>query len=136
MRDPNSFVRSALQRIKRVALGTLAIVVLATSTSATAAEMVVYGSEHCMVSRQFEKEVAGDYPSSSASRVFSLRLVDIENAPAGVTLSQPVTLTPTFVFVDQGVEVARFVGYPGREHFFRIVEGVADALDKSKVAPR
>jgi hypothetical protein len=148
MRDPNSFVRSRLQRIsiilaahtvatlKRVTFGAFAIVVLATSTSATAAEMVVYGSEHCVVSRQFEKEVAGDFPSTNASRAFSLRLVDIENAPAGVTLSQPVTLTPTSVFVDQGVEVARFVGYPGREHFFRIVGGVADAFGKSKVAPR
>ena len=117
-------------------IGAFATVALATSMSATAADLVVYNSEHCVVSRQFEKEVAGDFASSNASRVFALRLVDIENAPADVALSEPVISTPTFVFVDQGVEIARFVGYPGREHFFRIVEEAADAFEKSKVAPR
>jgi hypothetical protein len=117
-------------------IGAFATVALATSMSATAADLVVYNSEHCVVSRQFEKEVAGDFASSNAGQVFSLRLVDIGNAPAGVTLSQPVTSTPTFVFVNHGVEIARFVGYPGREHFFRIVEGATDAFEKSKVAPR
>jgi hypothetical protein len=141
MRGPNSFVRIPRTSIIFAVLimatiGTLASVASATSMSSTAAELVVYGSEHCVVSRQFEKEVAGDFASSRASQAFSLRVVDIGKAPAGVTLSQPVTSTPTFVFVDQGVEMARFVGYPGREHFFRIVEGAADAFEKSNVAPR
>jgi thioredoxin-related protein len=143
MRDPNSFVPSRFRRISIILaavivakLGALTTVALATSMTATAAELVVYSSEHCVVSRQFEKEVAGDFASGNASQTFSLRLVDIENAPADVTLSQQVTSTPTFVFVDQGVEIARFNGYPGREHFFRIVEGAADAFKASKVAPR
>ena len=34
-------------------------------------------------------------------------------------------MTPTFVFVDKGAEMARFVGYPGREPFFRLTDGVA-----------
>lgn len=143
MHIPNPFVGVRFRQMSIIlaahimaTLGAFTSVALATTVSSIAPELVVYSSEQCVVSRQFEKEVAGDFASSNAGRAFSLRLVDIDNAPAGVTLSQPITSTPTFVFVDQGVEMARFVGYPGREHFFRIVEGAADAFEKSKSAPR
>ena len=99
-----------------------------------AAELIAFSAEHCEVSRIFEKEVAANFSESSASRVFPLRIVDISNAPAGVVLSEPISSTPTFVFVDHGREIARFVGYPGRENFLRIVEGAADAFAEDRPA--
>jgi thioredoxin-related protein len=40
-------------------------------------------------------------------------------------LNEPVTFTPTFVWVDNGVEVGRFSGYFGKEQFFSIVNKAA-----------
>ncbi|MGE0768207.1 MAG: hypothetical protein AB7L90_17255 [Hyphomicrobiaceae bacterium] len=111
-------------------------VALLWAKNATAAELIVYGAEHCQVSRHFEKEVTTDFAASPASRVFPLRVVDIANGPAGVALIEPITSTPTFVFVDKGAEIARFVGYPGKEHFLRLVEGAADAFVTSNAGLR
>ena len=42
-------------------------------------------------------------------------------------INEPVTFTPTFVWVDNGVEVGRFSGYFGKAQFFNIVNRAANA---------
>jgi len=101
---------------------------------ATTAELVVYESKDCAVSRRFRHEMAADYKTSKGGRVFPLRRADIANGPAGIRLAQPITMTPTFVFVDQGEEIGRFTGYPGREHFLKLLNAAADEFAKIKAA--
>jgi hypothetical protein len=38
--------------------------------------------------------------------------------------------------VEHGEEIGRFVGYPGREHFFEILDAAADEFEKMKAAER
>ena len=40
-----------------------------------------------------------------------------EGPPDGVLYDRRVNFTPTFILIDEGVELARLEGYPG-EHFF------------------
>ena len=47
---------------------------------------------------------------------------------------EPVTFTPTFVWVDNGVEVGRFSGYFGKEKFFSIVNKAANARQRRRSA--
>lgn len=119
-----------------VIAATLLAVAFHPTKSVTAAELIAYGAESCEVTRIFKKEIASDFAESPVSRSFPLRFVDIANGPAGVALTEPITSSPTFVFADQGVEIARFVGYPGREQFLRIVESAAYAFEKSKAGQR
>lgn len=95
-----------------------------------AAELVMFDARDCVVCLRFNKEAAPHYDASPAAKVFPLRRIDINAARIDIKLELPVTMTPTFVFVDQGVEMARFYGYPGRKHFFELVNGVADEFRK------
>lgn len=101
---------------------------------ATAAELVMIDARHCGVCRRFNKEAAPHYAQSPASKVFPLRRIDIDKGTIDIKLELPVTMTPTFIFADKGVEMARFYGYPGREHFFELVNGVADEFHKMQAA--
>ncbi len=93
---------------------------------AEAAELVMFESKSCVICQRFHREVGPDYQSSPGAKVFPLRRVDIDTDEIQVELERPVTMTPTFVFVDEGAEMARFVGYPGRAPFFRLTDGVAE----------
>ena len=99
--------------------------------TAKAAELVMFDSRACTVCRQFNAEI-GDkgYAARDAARVLPLRRIDIDNGAVDITLSQPVTMTPTFVFVQDGAEIARFYGYPGKKHFFTIVDAAAQEIEK------
>ncbi len=95
---------------------------------AEAAELVMFESRSCVICQRFHREIGPDYQSSPGAKVFPLRRVDIDTDKIRVKLERPVTMTPTFVFVDKGAEMARFVGYPGREPFFRLTDGIAETF--------
>jgi thioredoxin-related protein len=108
----------------------LAIGIFSESTSAFAAELIVFSSKDCVVTQKFKREVAAEYRKTKGSQTFPLRLVNIGDGPVDVILAEPVTMSPTFVFVDKNKEIARITGYPGREIFLRLTEGAADAFVK------
>jgi thioredoxin-related protein len=74
------------------------------------------------------------YPTTNGGRMFPLRFIDSATPATDISLSEAVTASPTFVLVDNGKEIARFVGYPGREHFLRLMNGAADALQEERGA--
>jgi hypothetical protein len=96
--------------------------------TAGAGELVMFDSKSCTICQRFNAEI-GDagYEASGSARVFPLRRINIHNGTVDFRLELPVTMTPTFVFVDKGAEVARFVGYPGREYFFTLVNAAVEA---------
>ncbi len=94
-------------------------------------ELVMFDSKACTVCRKFEAEIGDDYLASEAAGIFPLRRINIHRGTVDFRLELPVTMTPTFVFVAEGAEIARFVGYPGRKHFFMLVDAAADEYRKS-----
>jgi hypothetical protein len=106
----------------------LAMGIFGAPASVFAAELVVFSSKDCVVSQKFRHEVAAEYPRTKGGQTFPLRLVDIEKGSVGVILEEPVTMSPTFVFVDKNKEIARITGYPGRELFLRLTDGAAEAF--------
>ena len=80
----------------------------------------------CGTCKVFKREVLPIYAASPAGKVFPLWVVEM-GGKAPFRLNEPVTFTPTFVWVDNGVEVGRFSGYFGKEKFFSIVNKAANA---------
>lgn len=123
-----------MTRLSRVLLSATGALLVAgglvSTLPAVAAELVMFEARDCVVCARFNAESAPSYDTSPAASVFPLRRVDINAEKTGVVLEMPVTMTPTFVFADKGVEMARFFGYPGRKHFFDLVNGVADEFRK------
>lgn len=98
------------------------LVSIAASATAQAAELVMYFSEDCEYSAIFDIEVAPNYPDSAVGRAALLKRIAIEDMDnTEVVLKDPVTVTPTFVLVQNGRELGRITGYPGRKHFATLV---------------
>ena len=112
-----------------IALLTVLLLALADRT-AQAAELVMFEAKGCTVCRQFNNDAGKDYAKSAAAKVLPLRRIDLHDDKIDLKLKLPVTMTPTFVFVKDGREITRFVGYPGRKFFFQIVNTAADELSK------
>lgn len=112
----------------------LALTLVGAPAIAEAAELVVFSSNDCQITQKFRREVTPHYRGTKGAQVFPLRFVNIESPSVKIVLARPVTTSPTFVFVDNGKEIARFAGYPGREHFLRLINGAADAILKAKSA--
>lgn len=90
----------------------------AQGTSANAAELVMLEQPGCTWCVRWNEEIGVAYPMTDEGKQAPLRRVDITDRwpddLAGVVKER---LTPTFILVEDGVEVARLRGYPG-EHFF------------------
>ncbi len=96
--------------------------VLAAGPAANAAELVMFFSEDCEYSAIFDIEAAPSYRKSAIGEVVPLKRVAIGgDHPGGYRLKEPLTVTPTFVLVENGEELGRFAGYPGRRNFGRLV---------------
>ncbi len=99
------------------------------SAAAQAMDLVVFESPTCGTCKLFKREVLPVYAQSPAGKVFPLWVVET-SGKVSFRLNQPVTFTPTFVWVDNGVEVGRFSGYFGKSQFFNIVNRAAETYNR------
>ncbi len=100
------------------------------SAAAQAMDLVVFESPSCGTCKVFKREVLPIYAGSPAGKVFPLWVAEM-GGKVSFRLNQPVTFTPTFVWVDNGVEVGRFAGYYGKAQFFNIVNRAAETYHKN-----
>ncbi|MGD1879157.1 MAG: transcriptional regulator [Kiloniellaceae bacterium] len=86
--------------------------------AAEAAELIMLERPGCAWCLRWNQEVAPAYGKTDEGRQAPLRRVDV-TAPWPSDLAGIATdrYTPTFIVVENGIEVARLRGYPG-EHFF------------------
>jgi hypothetical protein len=90
---------------------------------ARAAELVMFVEAGCPWCARWDREVGVAYEHSEAGRIAPLRRIDISMARrTGLRLAGAVTVTPTFVLVEEGVEVGRIIGYPGADFFWGMLE--------------
>jgi hypothetical protein len=103
---------------------------------ATAAELVMFETAGCPWCVKWHAEVGPGYSKSPEGQRAPLRVQRLETSrTGGVILASPVTVSPTFVLVDQGREVSRIIGYPGADFFWGLLAQMIAKLDKVIVAP-
>jgi hypothetical protein len=82
------------------------------------AELIMLEQPGCVWCKRWREEIGMAYPKTDEGRLAPIRYVDITKPwPEDLDAINRERLTPTFVLVSNGVEVARLRGYPG-EHFF------------------
>lgn len=108
----------------------LMLVLLALSAAcAEAAELLMFEEPGCVWCRRWHAEIGPGYPHSTEGRIAPLRRVDIRNGlPSDVHFEQNVTMTPTFVLVDNGEERGRLVGYSGADFFYPMLDRLLQRL--------
>lgn len=77
----------------------------------------MFDAAWCPNCHRFKSEVLPAYDETRTGRFIPLQLVD-EGDDVWFELDSPVNAFPTFVLVDDGVEVGRFSGYGGVRGFY------------------
>lgn len=88
------------------------------------AETFLYMAEEhgCAWCARWDEEISEAYPKTAEGKAAPLVRFDLHGkAPENVTFTQRVRFTPTFILVENGMEVARIEGYPGEDFFWGLL---------------
>lgn len=97
--------------------------------AAQAAELIVLERPGCAWCLRWNREIAPIYPKTLEGRQAPLRRVDVSGPwPADLAGIEGDLYTPTFIVVENGVEVGRLRGYPGDAFFWPLLNEMLDCL--------
>lgn len=92
-------------------------------THSVAAQLVMVEEDGCMFCVRWKNEIGPIYPKTAAGQFAPLIVTQLHAPePEGVTFKRKVVFTPTFVLIENGVELERMEGYPGDEFFWFLLE--------------
>lgn len=113
--------RPALRgRTRRAALAALAALII--GPAAEAADLIMVEEAGCMWCARWNREISEIYPKTPEGRAAPLRRIDLHGPrPSDVTFKGALAFTPTFVLVEDGVELGRIEGYPGEDFFWGLL---------------
>jgi hypothetical protein len=112
-----------------------ALLLLPRLGAADAAELVYVFEPGCPYCRLWDREIAPIYPTTAEGKRAALQPIDRHDpALAGLKLAAPVRYTPTFVLVEDGVELGRIEGYPGEDFFWGRLAGLLERLPAGRNA--
>ena len=105
------------------------------TTSALAAELIMFSMASCGYCQNFLKEVAPTYADTDAAKLLPLRIISMDRKTAPKWFDQAynkgkidgVVGTPTFIVFDSGEEKARLIGYQGKDRFFDDINRFVDS---------
>lgn len=103
---------------------------LAASSAAAELSLVMIEQPGCAWCARWREEIGVAYPRTDEGRRAPLRPVSLaEPWPEDLAQVRPERFTPTFVLVEDGVEVGRLRGYAGSDFFWHLLGELLDAAD-------
>lgn len=100
----------------------IGLILLITAPAAQALELIMVERQGCHYCDQWKADIGPAYPNTEMGKYAPLRMVDIRNAPPkDVTFDSRVIFTPTFVLIEDGVEIGRIEGHPGEDFFWGLL---------------
>ncbi len=76
----------------------------------------------CYWCERWHEEIAEIYPKTAEGKAAPLQRFDLHgDHPDGVTFTSRVRFTPTFILVEDGIELDRIEGYPGEDFFWGLL---------------
>lgn len=88
-----------------------------------AAELVMVEQRGCIYCQMWHRDVGpGKYALTDEGAFAPLRVIDLHAPrPDDIVFARPLRITPSFVLVADGRELARLEGYPGEDFFWGIL---------------
>jgi len=102
----------------------LAVLVAIMVAGAARAELRLLMIEEagCIYCTRWKQEVGPEYPITPEGRAAPLEMIDIgSDLVDGYDLTSRPRLTPTFILVQNSVELERIEGYPGEDFFWGLL---------------
>lgn len=122
-----------MARTIRPLIFVVVVAMAAFADAVRAAELLMYEEAGCPWCRRWHAEVGAGYPKSPEGLRAPLRRLNISDAKrSDVKLASPITASPTFVLVDNGMEVGRITGYPGADFFWGLLGELLKKLPQEK----
>lgn len=111
---------------------TLLITSFFLTTTAAVAQTQLYMAEEdgCLWCERWHKEIGDIYPKTSEGKVAPLVPYDLHDEIPPIELATTVHFTPTFILVQDGIEIDRLEGYPGEDFFWGLLGMM---LEKAKI---
>ena len=109
----------------------VAVALYATLFSSLKAEtiLIMFDDEGCPYCDMWKSQIGPIYPKTSESDIAPLMIIDVDAPlPVGITIESAPVYTPTFVLVDNGLEVDRLLGYPGEDFFWFLLNRMLSNL--------
>lgn len=104
-------------------LKALFVLLLAFAPASAAAETYLLMAEEdgCYWCAKWDEEIAHIYSKTAEGKTAPLKRYDLYSEKPEVTFDKKVRFTPTFILVQNGVEVGRIEGYPGEDFFWSLL---------------
>ncbi|MBS1302040.1 hypothetical protein [Loktanella sp. SALINAS62] len=83
--------------------------------------LVMAEERGCIYCARWNADIANIYPKTPEGRAAPLMRYDIHDDEPPADLVSRVIFTPTFVLVQDGVEIDRLEGYPGEDFFWGLL---------------
>ena len=83
----------------------------------------------CTWCAKWNADIAHIYPKTIEGKTAPLRRYDLRSVTPDVVFEKRVHFTPTFVLVENGVEVGRIEGYPGEDFFWGLLTLMFERAD-------
>ncbi|WP_253913135.1 hypothetical protein [Pseudoruegeria sp. HB172150] len=86
--------------------------------------LLIMGEQRgCIYCARWNTEVGPEYDKTAEGKAAPLVRIDIHKPmPDGMNFVSPLRISPTFVLLQDGVEVSRLEGYPGEDFFWGLLQ--------------
>ena len=112
--------RSFTMRLLLSVFTTIALISLGKPVRAEV-NLVMVEQPGCAYCAAWDDQIAPAYPNTQEGRFAPLIRADLHMGPPdGITYARRVNFTPTFILIDDGLEIARIEGYPGENFFWPV----------------
>jgi thioredoxin-related protein len=113
--------RNASDVLNRIALFAAALAAGASATFAGEVRLVFVEQPGCAYCMAWDDQIAPAYPDTAEGRFAPLVRADLHlGPPDGIDYTRKPRLTPTFILVEDGTEIARMEGYVGEDFFWPV----------------
>jgi hypothetical protein len=116
-------------------LGAAALALLSTVAAVAETRLIMFEQEGCAWCQRWDREIGAIYGKTEEGRKAPLTRLHIRAPlPTDVALADRAHYTPTFVLIEDGVEVSRITGYPGEDFFWALLDQMLEkvAVDATK----
>ncbi|MGB0959826.1 MAG: hypothetical protein ACPGVK_06195 [Halocynthiibacter sp.] len=95
--------------------------------------LMMFDRDGCPSCIEWKNTLGPIYPKTYEGRVAPLEITDIEGkVPENLTLKTRPFYSPTFILLDDGIEVGRIEGYPGEDWFWGLLGAMIKKLPDEK----
>ncbi|MCY4300671.1 MAG: hypothetical protein OXC68_02890 [Aestuariivita sp.] len=83
----------------------------------------------CVWCERWDQDIAEIYPKTPEGRAAPLLRFNLYGEIPDIQFKQTIRFTPTFILVNNGLEINRIEGYPGEDFFWGLLQNMLEQAE-------